>query len=78
MEHLFHMRHGWTPSEDLNNIGSRFLEPLPDGKFKGFSIAKYLPDLVVDFYRACGWDEKTGKPTPDTLKRLDLEEFLAD
>ncbi len=75
MEHLFHLRHGWTPEEDLTNVGPRFLEPIPDGQFKGFTIASYLPDLVYDFYAACGWDPSTGKPLEATLKRLGLEEY---
>ncbi|MBI4329667.1 MAG: hypothetical protein HY673_00115 [Chloroflexi bacterium] len=75
VEHLFHLRHGWTPEEDMTNIGPRFLEPIPDGQFKGFTIARYLPDLLYDFYAACGWDTKTGRPYPETLKRLGLEEF---
>jgi len=78
MEHLFHIRHGWTPQQDLDNIGPRFLEPLPDGPFKGFSIAKFLPDLIYDFYRECGWDEKSGKPRGSTIKRLGLEEFVTN
>jgi aldehyde:ferredoxin oxidoreductase len=75
MEHLFHIRYGWTPREDLESIGPRFLEPLPDGPFKGFSITKFLPDLVFDFYRECGWDKKTGKPKRSTIKKLGLEKF---
>ncbi|MBI4331199.1 MAG: hypothetical protein HY673_07960 [Chloroflexi bacterium] len=75
MEHIFHIRHGWTPEEDMTNIGQRFLEPLPDGPFKGFGVAKWLPDLFLDFYKECGWDPKTGKPLKSTLQRLNLEEF---
>jgi aldehyde:ferredoxin oxidoreductase len=71
-----HFRYGWTPKEDLENIGQRFLEPLPDGPFKGFSVTRFLPDLVYDFYRECGWDEKTGEPTPSTLERLDLKDYI--
>lgn len=75
MEHAFHLRHGWTPEEDMMNVGRRFLEPLPDGPFKGHSVAKFLPDLFLDFYKECGWDPKTGKPLRATLNRLGLDEF---
>ncbi|MDP2718812.1 MAG: aldehyde ferredoxin oxidoreductase C-terminal domain-containing protein, partial [Dehalococcoidia bacterium] len=75
MEHLFHLRYGWTPQEDIKNVGPRFLEPIPDGNFKGFGIAKFLPDLFLDFYRECGWDTSTGKPTLITLKRLNLGDY---
>ncbi len=77
MEHLFHLRHGWTPEEDLTNVGPRFLEPIPDGQFKGFTIARYLPELMYDFYAACGWDGKSGRPYPATLKKFGLEGFAA-
>ncbi len=46
-----------------------FLEPIPDGKYKGFTIAKWLPDLVYEYYRISGRHEKTGRPYMDTLKR---------
>ncbi len=75
LEHLLHMQRGWTPEDDLSNIGPRFLEPLPDGPFQGFTIARFLPELVHDFYRACGWDTATGKPEAATLKRLGMEDF---
>lgn len=75
LEHIFHLRYGWTPEDDLSNTGARWLEPIPDGPFQGFTIAKFLPDLIYDFYRACGWDITTGKPAMATLKRLGMEEF---
>ena len=75
MEHIFHLRYGWSPDEDMKNVGQRFLEPLPDGPFKGFGIAKWLPELFTDFYKESGWDTKTGKPLMATLKRLGLEEY---
>ncbi len=75
LEHLLHMRYGWTPEEDLTNVGARFLEPIPDGPFEGFTIARFLPDLVYDFYRECGRGVATGRPTMGTLKRLGMEEF---
>ncbi|MFC1868848.1 aldehyde ferredoxin oxidoreductase family protein [Thermodesulfobacteriota bacterium] len=75
MEHMLHMRYGWTPEEDLNNVGDRWLEPLPDGDYKGFTIAKFLPEMVYDFYRECGWDINTGRPNQATLERLGMEEF---
>ncbi len=75
MEHIFHLRHGWTPEEDIKNLGKRFLEPIPDGPFKGFGIAKWLPELFTDFYQECGWNPKTGKPLMATLNRLGLDDF---
>ncbi len=75
LEHIIHMSRGWTAEDDLTNVGARMLEPIPDGPFKGFTIAKFLPDLVYDFYRECGWDVPSGLPTAENLKRLGMEEY---
>lgn len=75
LEHILHLRYGWTPEDDLAATGTRLLEPIPDGIFKGFTMAKYLPGLVHDFYRECGWDASSGLPRPETLRRLGMEEF---
>ncbi len=75
MERIFNIQHGLTPEDDYKNVGPRFLDPIPDGQYKGFTVAKWLPGMVFDFYRVCGWDEKTGKPYLDTLKRLGIEEY---
>jgi aldehyde:ferredoxin oxidoreductase len=32
---------------------------------------------LSEYYRLCGWDEKTGNPTRATLERLDLK-WVAD
>jgi aldehyde:ferredoxin oxidoreductase len=34
--------------------------------------------MVNEYYRLMGWDEKTGKPWRNTLKRLGLEEIIKD
>lgn len=75
MEHIFHLRYGFRPEDDIKNIGARFLEPVPDGPFQGFTIAGFLPGIVHDFYREFGWDVETGRPSLSVLKRLGMEEF---
>jgi len=42
----------------------------------GFTIAKWLPDLVYEYYRLSGRHEQTGRPFTETLQKLDLEEFM--
>ncbi|MGZ9173933.1 MAG: aldehyde ferredoxin oxidoreductase C-terminal domain-containing protein, partial [Candidatus Binatia bacterium] len=56
-------------------VGPRFLEPIPDGKYKGFTIAKWLPDMIWDYYKQSGRHERTGRPFKDTLEKLGLQEF---
>ena len=76
LQGLFGTQRGWIPEHDWKDVGPRFLEPIPDGKYKGFTIAKWLPDLIHEYYRLSGRHEKSGRPFLDTLCRLGLEEFI--
>jgi len=75
LQGLFGTQRGWIADHDWKDVGPRFLEPVPDGKHKGFTIAKWLPDLVYEYYRLSGRHEKTGRPFMETLAKLGLEEF---
>ncbi|MFQ5540162.1 MAG: aldehyde ferredoxin oxidoreductase C-terminal domain-containing protein, partial [Candidatus Binatia bacterium] len=75
LQSLFGTQRGWIAEDDWKDVGPRFLEPIPDGKFAGFTIAKWLPDMVYEYHRLSGRHEKTGRPFMDTLTRLGLEEF---
>jgi aldehyde:ferredoxin oxidoreductase len=75
LQSLFATQRGWIADFDWKDVGPRFLEPIPDGKYKGFTIAKWLPDLVFDYYRLSGRHERTGRPFRETLVKLGLEEF---
>jgi aldehyde:ferredoxin oxidoreductase len=75
LQSLFGTQRGWVAEMDWKDVGPRFLEPVPDGKYQGFTIAKWLPDLVYEYHRLAGRHEKTGRPFTDTLERLGLEEF---
>lgn len=73
LERIFNMKRGLTLESDLD-IGARLLEPPADGAAKGKTIAPYLKDLIMEFYEYMGWDRETGKPTQQTLEKLDLLE----
>jgi len=75
LQSIFGTQRGWVADHDWQRVGPRFLEPVPDGKYQGFTIAKWLPDMVYEYYRLSGRHEKTGRPFMDTLNRLGLEEF---
>src|SRR5258705_3453732 len=75
LQSVFGTQRGWIAEHDWQDVGPRYLEPIPDGKYKGFTIAKWLPDLVYEYYRISWRHEKTGRPYMDTLTRLGLEEF---
>lgn len=76
LQGLFGTQRGWVADLDWQDVGPRFLEPVPDGQYAGFTIAKWLPDMVYEYYRLSGRHEKTGRPFKETLVRLGLEEFM--
>ncbi|HEY7558700.1 MAG TPA: aldehyde ferredoxin oxidoreductase N-terminal domain-containing protein [Candidatus Binatia bacterium] len=75
LQSIFGTQRGWVADHDWQQVGQRFLDPVPDGKYKGFTIAKWLPEMVREYYQLSGRHEKTGRPYMDTLKQLGLEEF---
>ena len=75
LQSIFSAQHGWRAEHDWTHVGPRFLEPIPDGKYQGFTIARWLPDIVQEYYRLSGRHELSGRPLPATLERLGLEEF---
>ncbi|MFH1485094.1 MAG: aldehyde ferredoxin oxidoreductase C-terminal domain-containing protein [Chloroflexota bacterium] len=77
LERAFNMRHGLVPEDDYI-VSERLVESPPDGPGKGHTIKPYLKGMVHEYYRLMGWDEKTGKPWPSTLKRLRLDHVAKD
>ena len=75
LQSLFGTQRGWIADFDWQDVGPRFLEPIPDGKYKGFTIAKWLPEMIWDYYKQSGRHERTGRPFKDTLEKLGLQEF---
>ena len=76
LQSLFGTQRGWIAELDWKDVGPRFLEPIPDGKYQGFTIAKWLPDMIYEYHRLSERDEKTGRPSKKVLARLGLEEFM--
>jgi aldehyde:ferredoxin oxidoreductase len=72
---LFDAQRGWRAEDDWTDVGPRFLEPVPDGKHKGFTITKFLPGLVQEYYRLSGRHDLSGRPFLETLEKLGMEEF---
>ena len=66
---IFNVRAGWTLQ--------RFTFPdraLGSGELKGVSVD--LQALVREYLEDTGWDEKTGLPSEDVLRELNLSRFL--
>jgi aldehyde:ferredoxin oxidoreductase len=73
LERAFNAREGITRRDDV--LPQRFMEePLPDGQYKGELLSKDVLEKMLDkWYELRGWDKKTGIPTIEKLKELDLE-----
>jgi aldehyde:ferredoxin oxidoreductase len=52
-------------------------DPLPEGPAKGMVIEKETLEMMKDaYYEIRGWDKKTGKPTVEKLKELELDDLI--
>jgi aldehyde:ferredoxin oxidoreductase len=77
LQSVFATQRGWTAEHDWQDVGPRFLEPMADGPYEGFTVAQWLPGLIHDYYRLSGRHETTGRPFRATLAALGLEELSA-
>ena len=72
----FNIRHGHTRDEDRPS--PRYGSTPVDGLVVGKTLAPQWDSMLDNYYRMMGWDEKTGKPLPETLKSLGLEHVIPD
>ncbi|MDO8750278.1 MAG: aldehyde ferredoxin oxidoreductase C-terminal domain-containing protein [Dehalococcoidia bacterium] len=77
LQKVYAMRRGLTKADDMD-ISPRILEPQKVGPTAGLSLAPYLKEGVEEFYEAMGWDRETGRPLPETLRRLGLQDIVKD
>jgi aldehyde:ferredoxin oxidoreductase len=71
---VFNFRHGLKP--ELERPSVRYSETPVDGPIKGRPIKPFFGFMVQTYYESMGWDAKTGRPLPQTLKALGLEEVI--
>jgi len=70
----FSIREGLTRADDT--LPPRLLEePLPEGPARG-KVNENLPAMLDAYYELRGWDKATGKPSPEKLRELGLEEVI--
>jgi len=73
LERAFNIREGLTRAHDT--LPKRLLEePLPEGIAEG--QVNNLKILLDPYYEFRSWDKITGKPTPEKLKELGLEDVI--
>jgi aldehyde:ferredoxin oxidoreductase len=76
LSRAFNMRDGFSRADDT--LPKRLTEePMPEGPAKGHVVSQ-LDSLLDNYYDERGWDKKTGKPTPEKLKELGLDNVIKD
>ncbi len=71
---VFNFRHGLNP--DLEKPSFRYSETPKDGPIKGRPIQPYFQFMVRTYRELMGWDPETGRPLPQTLKAVGLEDLI--
>jgi len=73
---IFNLRAGIT--RELDVPSERYGSTPVDGPSKGTSIMPHWDSMLSNYYKLMGWDEKTGKPLPATLRKLGLRHILKE
>jgi len=66
---IFNLRAGIGP--ELDAPSERYGSTPTDGLAQGKGIMEHWNEMLKNYYRLMGWDEK-GKPLPETLRNLDI------
>ena len=73
---VFNFRHGLHT--DVEGPSVRYGSTPVDGPCQGKAIRPNWEYMKQNYYSLMGWDQKTGKPLPETLRALGLEELIKD
>ncbi len=73
---IFNLRCGHRMEHEMPS--ARYRSSPADGPAKGRSIAGQWDEILDTYYREMGWDRKSGRPYPETLRRLGLESLVRD
>ena len=72
----FNFRHGLTKEMEAPSV--RYGSMPVDGPAQGKSVSLRWDDLRKNYYGQMGWDPETGKPLPETLRKLGLDDLVQD
>lgn len=72
----FNLRHG--VSIETERPSPRWASTPVDGPAKGISVVQHWDSMLDNYYKLMGWDRKTGRPFPETLRALGLEHVITD
>lgn len=70
---LYNLKCGLTP--DKEKPSARYCSQCVDGPNVDKPIAPHWEKIVDQYYKLMGWDRKTGRPLPETLKELGIEDL---
>ena len=73
---VFNLRHGIKT--DVEYPSARYGSTPVDGPAKGKGIMPHWEYLLDNYYKAIGWDRASGRPLPETLEKVGLEEIVSD
>ncbi|MDH5702987.1 MAG: hypothetical protein OEY99_02130 [Aigarchaeota archaeon] len=65
-------------TRDMDRPSARYGSTPIDGPSKGKSVMPHWEKMLENYYREMGWHTETGKPLPETLKKLGLEHVTKD
>jgi aldehyde:ferredoxin oxidoreductase len=71
---VFNFRHGLTKEMEAPSV--RYGSTPADGPAEGRAIMPRWDALRRNYYEQMGWDPETGKPLPETLKNLGLDDLI--
>jgi aldehyde:ferredoxin oxidoreductase len=72
----FNIRHGLTP--ELEAPSSRYGSAQVDGPAMAGSVVPHWDTMLDQYYKGMGWDKASGRPLPETLRRLGLDDVVRD
>jgi aldehyde:ferredoxin oxidoreductase len=72
----FNLRCGLTP--DLERPSRRYGSVPVDGPLVGRDIMEHWDNIRREYYQVMGWDLDSGRPLPDTLVALGLQDLARD
>ena len=70
----FNLRCGIGP--ELEKPSKRYCSTPVNGPVAGVSISDHWEKMLDIWYETVGYDRITGRPTPETLRSLELEEVI--
>jgi aldehyde:ferredoxin oxidoreductase len=73
---VFNFKHGLT--KDLEAPSVRYGSTPVDGPAQGKAIMPQWENVRRSYYEQMGWDPETGKPLPETLIKLGLDELVQE